>query len=307
MGNEAKGLQYFKRHYVLYLIMIPGLLYFLLFYYLPMAGVIVAFKDYSPLDGFAGIFSSDWVGLRHFRDLFATPTFLRAVTNTLIFSAANLLIGFPAPILLALMINEVLGKRIRGLVQSISYLPNFLSAVVVVGILQSIVTSDGGLINNVLALFGRDPVMFMGNPKYYRIIIVIVQIWKSVGWNSIIFLAAISSVDGEQYEAAIVDGASRIRQIWSITLPSILPVVSIMFILKVGQVLNFDYELILLTYSGVTMDVADVFDTLIYREGVGRLKYSYGVSAGLLKSVFSAALLLTTNSIVKKMGQKGIW
>jgi len=296
-----------RKYPLFYALVLPGILYFFIFYYVPMFGVIIAFKDYSPFQGMSGIFTSDWVGLKHFRDFFQSFSFSQVMTNTLLLGLYNVIFGFPAPIILALLLNEVVHQKYKKMVQSISYLPHFLSMVVVVGIVNFMLSPDGGIVNEIAALFGYESINFMGEPGLYRIIIVLTQIWQQIGWESIIFLAAIASIDTQQYEAAIIDGASKWRQIWHITLPGIIPVITIMLILKMGSILNLNYELILLTYSPTTIDVADVIDTFVYREGLVGMKFSYSAAVGLFKSVFSAVLLLGANYIAKRMGQNGIW
>lgn len=296
-----------KKYPLLYALVLPGIAYFLIFYYVPMAGVVIALKDYSPMQGIQGIFTSEWVGFKHFSDFFHSYSFTQVLTNTLLLGMYNVVFGFPAPIVLALMLNEIMHRRFKKLVQSVSYLPHFLSMVVVVGIVNFMLSPDGGMINEMIKWFGQETINFMGQQRMYRTIIVITQIWQQIGWESIIFLAAIASIDAQQYEAAIIDGANKWRQIWHITLPGILPVITIMLILRMGSVLNLNYELILLTYSPTTIDVADVIDTFVYREGLVGMKFSYTAAVGLFKSVFSAALLLGANFIAKRLGQDGIW
>ncbi len=296
-----------RKYPLLYTLVFPGLLYYLIFYYIPMFGVVIAFKDYSPFTGITGIFTSDWVGFLHFRNFFESYSFFQVMNNTLLLGLYNIVFGFPAPILLALLLNEVIHKSFKRWVQTITYLPYFLSMVVVVGILNFLLSSDGGLVNEVVKFFGYESVTFLGEQKFYRIIIILTQIWQQIGWESIIFLAAVATIDSQQYEAAVIDGAGKLRQIWHITIPGILPVITIMLILRMGNVLNVNYELILLTYSPSTMDVGDVIDTFVYREGLIGMKYSYTAAVGFYKSLFSAILLLGANYLAKKSGQDGIW
>ncbi|MFD0960633.1 ABC transporter permease [Paenibacillus chungangensis] len=296
-----------RKNPLLYALVVPGLLYFLIFYYVPMFGVIIAFKDYSPFQGIGGIFSSEWVGFQHFQDFFQSYSFRQVLVNTLLLSFYNLVFGFPAPIILALMLNEVIHRRFKKAIQTISYLPHFLSMVVVVGILHFLLSTDGGLLNEALGWFGADSVLFLGEQKFYRFIIVCTQIWQQIGWESIIFLAAMTMIDPQQYEAAVIDGAGKFKQMLYITLPGILPVIVIMLIFRIGNVLNVNFELILLTYSPSTYDVSDVIDTFVYREGLIGMKYSYTTAVGLFKSLFSAIMLLGANYLAKRFGQEGIW
>lgn len=296
-----------KNYPLLYALVAPGILYYLIFYYIPMFGIIIAFENYSPFQGINGIFTSEWVGFLHFKNFFSSYSFPQVMRNTLLLGLYNIIFGFPAPILLALLLNEVWHKRFKKWVQTISYLPHFLSMVVVVGILNLMLSSDGGILNEVVKFFGYEPIIFMGQEKYYRIVIMITQIWKQIGWESIIFLAAIVSIDTDRYEAAIIDGASKFKQIWHITLPGIMPIIAIMLILRMGNILNGNFELVLLTYSPSTIDVADIIDTFVYREGLVQMNFSYSTAVGVFKSVISAILLLSTNYIARKSGQNGIW
>jgi putative aldouronate transport system permease protein len=306
-GNRHPMIRALKNYPLLYALVLPGILYYLIFYYVPMFGIIIAFKDYSPFQGIQGVLTADWVGFLHFKNFFTSYSFPQIMRNTLLLGLYNIVFGFPVPVLLALLLNEVWHKTFKKWVQTISYLPHFLSMVVVVGILNLMLSSDGGIINEVVKFFGYESITFMGEEKYYRTIIIITQIWQQIGWESIIFLAAIVSIDTDQYEAAIIDGASKFRQIWHITLPGIMPVITIMFILRMGNILNGNYELILLTYSPSTIDVADIIDTFVYREGLVQMNFSYSTAVGVFKSTLSATLLLGTNYIAKKSGQNGIW
>ena len=232
-----------------YLLALPGLIYLLIFKYAPMFGLVIAFKDYDPYSGVAGIFSAPWVGLANFRKFFDSYYFGRIMSNTLIISFLKLIFGFPAPIIFALMINEARGKYFKKTVQTISYIPHFISWVIVAALLQTLLTTDNGLINVILNRFGMRSVNFLSNPKYYRSILIISDIWKSVGFGSIVYLAAITGVDQSQYEAAAIDGAGRFKRIWYITLPSISSVVVIMLIFRVGGLLG----------RGLRADLPDVF------------------------------------------------
>ncbi|RAV22451.1 ABC transporter permease [Paenibacillus contaminans] len=296
-----------RKHPLLYALVLPGIAYYLVFYYVPMFGVIIAFKEYSPFQGISGMFTSEWVGLKHFQDFFSSYSFSQVMGNTLLLSFYNLVFGFPAPIVLALLLNEVRHRRFKKAIQTISYLPHFLSMVVVVGILQFLLSTDGGLLNEALGWFGTEPILFMGEQRYYRIIVVCTQIWQQIGWESIIFLAAMTTIDPQQYEAAVIDGAGKFKQMLYVTLPGILPVITIMLIFRLGNVLNVNFELILLTYSPSTYDVSDVLDTFVYREGLVGMKYSYTTAVGLFKAAFSAVMLLGANYLAKKSGQEGIW
>lgn len=290
-----------------YLLLLPGLLYLIIFHYIPMFGIIISFKEYQPFMGVEGIFTSEWVGLKHFQKFFNSYYFWDILGNTLAISLLKFIFGFPAPIIFALLLNEVRNKKFMKTVQTISYLPHFLSWVVVSGLLVTLLSTDNGLINIIREAMGKESIMFLGDPKYFRQVLVISDIWKGIGWGSIVYLAAISGVDQEMYEAAYIDGANRWRRIWHITLPSISHIVVIMLIFSVGGLLNAGFEQIFLLYSPAVYSVADIIDTFLYREGLQSNNYSYATAVGLFKSLVSMFLLLLTNFIAKRLDQEGIW
>lgn len=290
-----------------YLLLLPGLLYLIIFHYIPMFGIIISFKEYQPFMGVEGIFTSEWVGLKHFQKFFNSYYFWDILGNTLAISLLKFIFGFPAPIIFALLLNEVRNKKFMKTVQTISYLPHFLSWVVVSGLLVTLLSTDNGLINIIREAMGKESIMFLGDPKYFRQVLVISDIWKGIGWGSIVYLAAISGVDQEMYEAAYIDGANRWRRIWHITLPSISHIVVIMLIFSVGGLLNAGFEQIFLLYSPAVYSVEDIIDTFVYREGLQSNNYSYATAVGLFKSLVSMFLLLLTNFIAKRLDQEGIW
>lgn len=296
-----------KKYKMYYLLLLPGLLYLIIFHYIPMFGIIFSFKEYQPFMGVEGIFTSEWVGLKHFQKFFNSYYFWDILGNTLAISLLKFIFGFPAPIIFALLLNEVRNKKFMKTVQTISYLPHFLSWVVVSGLLVTLLSTDNGLINIIREAMGKESIMFLGDPKYFRQVLVISDIWKGIGWGSIVYLAAISGVDQEMYEAAYIDGANRWRRIWHITLPSISHIVVIMLIFSVGGLLNAGFEQIFLLYSPAVYSVADIIDTFVYREGLQSNNYSYATAVGLFKSLVSMFLLLLTNFIAKRLDQEGIW
>lgn len=296
-----------KKYKMYYLLLLPGLLYLIIFHYIPMFGIIISFKEYQPFMGVEGIFTSEWVGLKHFQKFFNSYYFWDILGNTLAISLLKFIFGFPAPIIFALLLNEVRNKKFMKTVQTISYLPHFLSWVVVSGLLVTLLSTDNGLINIIREAMGKESIMFLGDPKYFRQVLVISDIWKGIGWGSIVYLAAISGVDQEMYEAAYIDGANRWRRIWHITLPSISHIVVIMLIFSVGGLLNAGFEQIFLLYSPAVYSVADIIDTFVYREGLQSNNYSYATAVGLFKSLVSMFLLLLTNFIAKRLDQEGIW
>lgn len=288
----------------------PGLIALFIFAYLPMAGLVMVFQDYDIIKGF---FASPWVGLKHFRDFFTNPQFPVLMKNTLILSFAKILFGFPAPIILALMFNEITQKATKRVFQTITYMPYFLSWVVVGGMLSAMLAVDGGSVNDFLVRFGmiKEPINFLSEPKYFRTILVGSNIWKSIGYNAIIYIAAIAGINHEMYEAAEVDGASRIRQMISITIPEIAPQIMIMLIMQIGQLLNAGYEDILILTNNcdntVLLEVGDVIDTYVYRFGIKMHRYSYSAAVGLFKAIISVILVWFANAASKKFTDNSLW
>lgn len=298
---------YLKRDRFIYLLILPGLLYFIIFKYIPMFGIIIAFEDYKPFFGIEGIFTSKWVGLKHFMKFFQSAYCLRLIKNTLLLSLYTLLWGFPLSIVLALFINELSFGRFKKVVQTISYLPHFLSAVIVCGIIRTMTGTDGGLINAIITHFGGEPVYFLGETQWFRTIYTVSDVWQTIGWNSIVFIAAMAGIDKALYEAAKVDGAGVLKRMWYVTLPGIMPVVTIMLIMRVGNILNVGYEKVLLLYSPQIYSVSDIISTYVYREGLINQNYSFATAVNLFTSVVSLVMVLGTNFVTKKMGQEGVW
>lgn len=296
-----------KKYKFYYLLALPGVLYLLIFKYGPMFGLVIAFKDYDPYSGVAGIFASPWVGLANFNKFFESYYFGRIMGNTLVISMYKLLFGFPAPILFALLLNELRGKRFKKTVQTISYIPHFISWVIVAAMLSSLLTTDNGLINVILNRCGLRSISFLTNPKYFRTVLVLSDIWKSIGFGSIVYLAAITGVDQEQYEAADIDGANRLQRILYITLPSISSVVVIMLIFRVGGLLDAGFEQVFLLYSPSVYKTADIIDTFVYRVGLEEHDYAYSVAVSFFKSAVAAVLLLSANFISRRISDEGIW
>ncbi|OPH50397.1 sugar ABC transporter permease [Paenibacillus ferrarius] len=287
----------------LYLMMLPVLVYYAVFHYAPMYGAIIAFKDYSPMKG---ILESDWVGLQNFKDFMNGFYFWRILKNTLVLSLYSILFEFPAPILLALFMNELKNKLFGRFVQSISYMPHFISMVVICGILTDF-TNSGGVINSLMANFGGDGQALLQKPEYFRPIYVLSEIWQKIGWESIIYMAALMGIDQEQYEAAKIDGAGRLKQMLYITLPGIAPTIAIMFILRMGNLLNVGFEKIILLYNPVTYSTADVISSFVYRKGLLEFNWGFSASVGLFNSVINLILLVTANQISRKISKNGLW
>lgn len=287
----------------IYLMMIPGLLYFLVFRYLPMTGLIVAFKDY---DIFKGLFDSPWVGFKHFVNAFTGKEFKRVFSNTLSISFLKLLWGFPVPIILALLLNEVRLKWFRNIAQTLIYLPHFISWVVVAGIMQNLLSPNFGVMGEIQTKLGIPLTNYLADLDSIRSILVASEIWKHAGWDSIVYLAAITQIDPNLYEAATIDGARSFQKIWYVTLPSIAGVIILLLILKIGRLMNMGFEQIIVLSNPVVRNKIDVFGTFVYREGLQRGLYSYAAAIDFFKSGVALILVLTANKISKLLGEEGI-
>ncbi|MCY9692474.1 ABC transporter permease [Paenibacillus alginolyticus] len=302
--SEGRVLRRFKRDKWLYILMMPGLLYFLIFKYVPMWGVALAFKNYQP---FTGFWNSEWVGLEHFHNFFQNPDFFRLLNNTLVLSLYNLVFFFPAPIVLALLLNEIRISFYKRTIQTLIYVPHFISMVIVASISYVMLTTEGGVVNEFLFQYSGQKINFLAEPQWFKPLIIIQTIWKECGFGTIIFLAALAGVDVEQYEAAVVDGADRWHQIWHITLPSIRSTIIILLILRMGHVLDNGFEQIYLMTNALNREAADVFDTYVYIMGITQGAFSYSTAVGLFKSVIGVILVLGSNWLSKKFGQSGIY
>ena len=288
----------------LYLMILPGLLYFLVFKYVPMWGLIIAFQDYQP---FLGILGSEWVGFKHFIRLFTEPTFFILLKNTLILFAMNVVIFFPIPILLALLLNEVRLALFKKFVQTMIYIPHFMSWVIVVSLSFVLLTVDGGLINELIAFFGGEKINFLLSQEWFRPMYILQVIWREAGWSTIIYLAAITAVDPQLYEAAKMDGAGRLRQMWHITLPAIKSVIVVLLILKIGDTLELGFEHVYLLLNATNREVAEIFDTYVYTAGLKQGQFSYSTAVGLFKAAVGLILVMMANRLAKKFGEEGIY
>ncbi|OCA90214.1 protein lplB [Bacillus sp. FJAT-27986] len=288
----------------LYLMLLPGLLYFIIFKYFPMGGLIIAFQDYQP---FLGISESPWVGFKHFIRLFTEPTFFTLLSNTLILFALNLFIFFPIPIILALMLNEVRIKMFKNAIQTVIYIPHFMSWVIIVSISYVFLTTDGGIVNEMLAQLGGQKVDFLTDGAWTRAIYILQIIWKEMGWSTIIYLAAVTAVDPQLYEAAKMDGANRLRQIWHVTLPAIRPVIIILLILKIGQTLDLGFEHVYLLLNSLNREMVEIFDTYVYTAGLKNGQLSYSTAVGLFKGLVGLVLVIGANKLAKKFGEDGLY
>ncbi|WP_439137858.1 ABC transporter permease [Roseicyclus sp.] len=303
-GRLQRVGDHLRREWQLYVLLLPTIIWLLLFLYKPMYGLQIAFKDYSI---FRGIEGSPWIGFEHFETLFSNDQFLRAVRNTVIISAYSLLIGFPVPILLALMFNEVLSQWFRKTTQTIVYLPHFISSVIIAGIVITAFSPSAGIVNTVLGWLGLDPVYFLIRPEWFRPIFIGTGIWQEAGFQSIVYLAAIAGVSPTLYESAVVDGASRWQMMWKITIPSILPTIIIMLIIRIGNLMEVSFEMIILLYQPATYETADVVNTFIYRQGIQGGQYDLAAAAGLFNAVVAFVLVITANAISKRYSRTSLW
>lgn len=293
-----------KINWKLYLMFMPVVVYFIIFNYIPMYGAIIAFKDFSPM---AGILGSEWVGFTHFKDFFTSSDFKRILFNTLNISFQNLIFGFPAPIILALMLNEVGNSTWKRFVQTITYMPHFISLVVVCGLIRQFV-SDKGLITMALNFFGfTQELDILSNKNMFVPIHVISGIWQNVGWGSIIYLAALTGINQELYEAASIDGAGRWRQLFAVTIPGIMPTIVVKLVLSIGGLLSVGFEKIILLYNPLTYETADVISTYVYRRGLMQFNFSYSTAVGLFNSVVNFILITFANTISKRVNETSLW
>ena len=293
-----------KRDKLLILMVLPVVIHFLVFRYYPMYGNIIAFKNYSPVKGILG---SPWAGLRYFKQFFNSPYFFRVIRNTILISFYSLLWGFPLPILFALMTNDLKSPGYRRAVQSLSYIPYFISTVVVAGMLFNFLSPSNGIINKFLGFFGVNPIHFLMEPKWFRTVFIASGIWQGFGWSSIVYIAALSGVNPELYEAATIDGAGRFGKIFHVSLPAILPTIVITLILNIGSFMSVGYEKIILLYNPITMETADVISSFVYRVGLVENNASLGAAVGLFNAAINLVLVILTNRIAKKVSDVSLW
>ena len=297
----------FKRFWktrFLFFLFLPALIYYILFKYVPMWGISISLYDYSIFKGLAG---SKFIGLHHFKVFFNSPDAWRITRNTLVLGLQSLAITFPVTIIFALLLNEVRSPKLKKLTQSVSYMPHFLSTVIIVSILSNLCDPTSGMVNNIIRMFGGKPIYFMTEGKWFRPLYLISEIWAGMGWGSIVYLAAISNVDVAQYEAARLDGAGRMRQIWSITLPSIAPTVATMFILKIGHIMDASMEKVLLMQSAVTYEYSQIISTYTYEMGIMQGAYDFSTAIGLYSNIINLLMLVCANWISKKVTGSGIF
>ena len=294
--NVQRKKKNWQKDWQLHLMILPGLLFILIFKYMPLGGITIAFKEFLPGKG---IWGSPWVGLENFEYMLALPDTKRVMWNTLFIAAAKILINFPVPIIISILLNEVKNHRFKRSVQTIIYLPYFISWVILAGIIQDLFAKEG-LINQFLGIFGAEPVFFLGNKYSFLGVLIGTDVWKNFGYNTVVYLAAITGIDETLYEAAKIDGANRFQQIWNVTLPGIAPIVVLMMILNLGNVLNAGFEQIFNLYNPLVYETADIIDTFVYRISLVEANYSLGTAVGLLKSVVSFILIVTSYKIANK-------
>lgn len=297
-------IKYIKRDRMLLLIILPGVIYFAVFCYGPMYGILMAFQDYNISKG---VWGSPWAGLKHFRSLVDSVYFGRLVKNTFLLSIEQLLWSFPIPIAFALLVNEIKNKYFQRFAQTAAYLPHFVSVVVVVGIMKDLLASDGGVITQFLSIFGVTPKNYFNLPGAFRTLYVGSGVWQEFGWNSIIYVAAISGIDQEMYESASLDGAGRWKKLIHITLPAIAPTIILLLILNMGNMLNIGYEKVILMYNSATYSTADIFSTYVYRKGLLNAQYSFAAAVGLANSAINVVILMLANFSAKKMTDTSIF
>ena len=294
----------YQSRYLL-LLFLPVLVYYIIFEYAPMFGLVVAFKN---LNMFKGFWASEWVGLKYFRIfLFENPDFLPLLRNTFLLGFYSLIFGFPAPILLALMLNEIKSVKFKRLTQTISYLPHFISNVIVCSMIIMFLSPDNGLVNNILENMGLEKIYFMGRPEYFRTIYIVSGIWKGIGWGSIIYLAAITNIDPNLYEAAEIDGAGRWRKMWHITIVGIMPIIVILLILDIGGLLSTGFEKVILLYNPAIYSTADIISTYTYRVGIQQANFSYATAIGLFNGIVGFTLISIANYTSRRLMETSLW
>ena len=302
-GNKDRWKR-IRGNWDLYAMLLPGLLFLFVFKYTPMYGIVIAFQEFNIFDGISG---SQWVGIEQFRKLIDSEEFGIVFRNTLLISFYKIVILFPIPIVIALFLNEVMSAWFKRLIQTVIYLPHFLSWVIIAGLFINILSPAGGLVNDLIVLFGGDPISFLLDNNWFRSVLVFSAGWKEAGWNAIVFIAAIAGIEQEQYEAASIDGAGRVRKMISITLPGIMPIIVLMFILRIGHLLEAGTEQILTMYNPIVYETGDVIGTFVYRIGLGKMDYSFSTAVGLFNSVVGFLLIISGNWLSKRLLGRSIW
>ncbi|MCI8441196.1 MAG: sugar ABC transporter permease [Provencibacterium sp.] len=298
-------LRAFRKDYLLYLMLAIPVCHTLLFKYVPMAGIAIAFKNFNPM---VGIFGSEWVGFKWFQKFLSSPQFWQVFRNTILLSFYNLLWTTPAPIIFAVLLNEMGGRRLKKTIQTVSYLPYFVSTVVMVGIVNQLLSVNTGVVNQLLSgLFGMEPIMFMGDSSWFRTVYIGTGMWQGTGYSAILYFAALTGIDQELYEAAYIDGAGRWARIRYITFPGLLPTIMVMFLLNIGNIMQVSFEKVILLQKPITIDVSEVINSYVYKRGLLNMDYSYGTAMGLLQSLIGFILVITANKISKRVTETSLW
>jgi putative aldouronate transport system permease protein len=304
-ANVKRGLRFKKifSNYQLYLFLLPALIYFIVFHYLPMYGILIAFKDFVATKGIMG---SPWVGFKHFERFFDSYQFWRLIKNTLGLSVVQLIVGFPLPIFLALMLNQIRSEKYKRFVQTVVYAPHFISVVVLAGMIF-VFFSNNGLINNIILLFGGDPISFMAKPEWFKPLYIASGVWQETGWAAIIYLAALAGVSPELHEAAVMDGANKWQRIFHVDIPAIMPTAVILLILSVGGIMNIGFEKAYLLQTPMNQPSAEIIPTYVYKMGLQQAQYSFAAAVGLFNAVINLILLIAVNKFAKKLSGTGLW
>ncbi len=292
------------RNYQLYIFLFPMVAYFVIFRYFPMYGVQIAFKDFYPLKG---IWDSSWVGFEHFQRFFRSSEILMVIKNTLLLNLFSLIFGFPVPIILALMINQVLRMKFKKLVQTVIYAPHFISTVVIVGMVSLFLSPRSGVVNSIIKSLGLDPVFFMARPEFFKAIYIISEIWQHAGWGTIIYLAALASISPELHESAVVDGASKWQRVWYIDIPGIMATAVILLILESGRMLSLGFEKVYLMQNNLNRSASEVISTYVYKVGIQQADFSYATAIGLFEAVICLIVLMSVNMLAKKATNTSLW
>lgn len=287
-----------------YLFLLPTLIYFAVFHYAVMYGVQIAFKKYIAIKG---IWGSEWVGFEHFERLFSSYQFPILLKNTILLSVENLLIGFPIPIIFALLLNQIKNAKLKKTVQNVTYAPYFMSTIVVVSILNAMTNLDSGFVNYILAALGHEKILFMGESGWFRPLYIISEIWQKTGWDSIIYVAALAAVSPELHEAAMVDGANKPQRIWHIDLPALIPTIIVLFILRSGQIMKLGFEKAYLMQNALNLDASEIISTYVYKMGIQQAQFSFASAAELFNSVINVVLIVVVNTISRKVGETSLW
>ncbi len=293
-----------RKNLSLYLLLVPGVVYLIVFKYVPIGGLVMAFQDFNVFAGFTG---SEWVGLAQFRKLFASPDFYKIFRNTLLINTYKIIFVFPLPILLAVMLNEIRCLPLKKVSQTVIYLPHFLSWIIVSGLFINILSPSGGLVNQIITALGGEPIFFMSDNRWFRTVLVVTDAWKEMGWSAIVYIAAIAGVEQELYEAATVDGASKLQQIWHVTLPGIVSTIVLMFILKLGSIMSGGFDQVLTMYNASVYETGDIIQTYVYRIGLGKMQYSFSAAVGMFNSVIGLVLTVAGNMVSRRLTGRSIW